>query len=235
MSMDSLHTTATPARRRFLLPLSLALLTAPFAPIAGAETMFNTGLRAEFVQLRQGSDHVLERNQLLLSEHGMRLDQEGLGFRMLSNAADEKTWYIDRLRSVAFESPMPARKSGGNESLVVAGIPIESKVIPGLMDRQVCNAHQVSEAFDSRWRGRDVSISTCVDDRGRVVARQWFSPEVGVVIRNVSPRGQIEELRDIQPMDVTADSFRLDESLRVVDAAEFFQGSALGLDRFDAE
>ena len=82
------------------------------------------------------------------------------------------------------------------------------------------------DTFETRWRGRSVSVSTCGDEELRPVVRHWFDATVGLVVRSLSRDGRVEELRDIRAMSLSPSTFNVSDDLRDVGIREFMLGTS---------
>ena len=219
--------------RRILQICVLASL-AQHSPAAFSAPLRVDGLRAEHLVLELGSDRVFERNRIALSEDGLRIDQANHGFRILANYQTEQLWLIDRSRMIVHSVPAtfvdksdnsPLQRVRGSESPVLTDT--------GLLAHKACEGLVELDQFESIWRGKPVSISTCGNHEHRPVVRHWFNADAGLVVRSMTPDGRIEELRDIRPLSLAPGFFEVSDKLRDVDISEFLLGTS-ELGRFPA-
>lgn len=204
--------------------------------LAPTPPLRETGLRADHVVIKRGSDRVLESNRLSLDQNGLRMEQEFEGFRLTANYSEDRLWLADLSRGVQHEIPVTfvdrSEGPGSAESVVIGerGIEVDS----GLLSSQACAGLVEISAFEATWRALPVTISECADGDLTPVVRHWFNSRIGLVIRTMDTQGRIEELRAIQSADLPDDYFSVDPDLREVDIAEFFTG-AKPLQRYTPE
>ncbi len=186
-----------------------------------------TGLRADHVLIKRGSDRVLERSRISLSHDGLRVEQSRTGMRMVLNYSEQKFWLVDLSRGVQHEVPanfVDLRQTNETDQAVLDR-PRDIQIDSGLLAVSACAGLTVDSAFDAIWRALPVTISECSDGDGQPVVRHWFNARIGLVIRTMDTEGRIEELRTVKPARFPSGYFSVSPSLRKVAIKEFFTGA----------
>lgn len=199
---------------------------------SGTSALHQSGFVAEHVIRRRGSDRILERSTVSVSEHGLKVRNLDAGFDLILNYRDETLWLLDHRRRLRHAVPVVYSDAEFNVDGPGSEALTASALDSGILSRSACAGLTPVKTFDARWRGRPVTISTCVNTAGNPLYRHWYSPTVGLVVRTLDTRGVIEELRRVRPLANAHGFLTVDPTLREVSLQEFFE-TPEDLQRFD--
>jgi len=191
---------------------------------AGAVTMdvdasSGPGLAGDHVIVDTRSGTELHRTRVEVSSRGMRVSNLLDGRLAIMNFALERYWFIDRTRRLVHEVPIltvPGRVDPVGDAGAARG-----HFVAGVFAPAPCAGHRAGSSTDTTWRGRQLLLVDCIDAQGRLVSLDYYSPELGAVIRNVARNGVAEEFREIRR--VVLDDARLlpPKDYRSVDLDDF--------------
>jgi len=206
------------------LSLSAALLaTASLAwPGIGAADVQSNGApdlvgEHSIVDTRTGT--VLLSARVEVSELGMRVSNRLDGRQVIANFALGRYWLIDRSRRLVHEVPLSItdRASPRHDEAPDAN----GHLAAGVFSTGPCLTSLVGESKPGRWRGRRVAIVDCLDERGILLARDYYSSDLGMVIRSVDLDGIADEFRSIERLPLDATRFLPPSHLELVDLTTF--------------
>jgi len=172
--------------------LGLALATSPaFAGELGEVP----GFQAESITYREGEDPG-SRLQVYVAPRGQRL--EGIpprGITLIEPADQTTRWMVDPDAQV-----YAVDKSAG-----------KGAELGGLLAHRPCKGFPESKKLGTETlQGRTVQKWKCQHPEFGTVT-QWFAPKLGTVVRDRTPNGEIQELRNIRVGKQPAQLFRFPE------------------------
>lgn len=192
------------------------------------------GFTADHIVRHRSSDAVLETSVVSVSEHGLKVRHADTGFDVVLNYTAGTFWLIDTVRGIRHSVPVTFSDPDADTDMPGAEASRHAALDAGILSTEACAGLTATNPFEARWRGRDVTISTCVDAQGDPQYRHWYSSDIGLVIRTMDTTGFVEELRNIRRSENTHALLDVSEDLRVVSVEEFFP-SQVRLQRFEPE
>jgi hypothetical protein len=180
-------------RIRFSMVVSVLALATPLA--FGGELGEVAGFQAESVTYREGEEPG-SRLQVYVAPQGQRL--EGIpprGITLIEPADQATRWMVDADAQVYAVDKSAAK---GAE-------------LGGLLAHKPCKGFPESENLGTETlQGRAVQKWKCQHPEFGTVT-QWFAPDLGTVVRDRTPKGEIQELRNIRVGKQPAKLFRFPE------------------------
>lgn len=221
---------------------ALALVAALYSAtpgIVGATSIIssNEALTATLEITFRPINKVVSRSSLVLSELGMRLGDAtaGLGETTIINNDLQKYWEVDEQRSMVHEVPLTMLDDTTDMSAFILSF-------PGHIDNAPCLGAEGTLLGYVEHKGRTLESWRCAIDMVKareegelhLPAKQYFSPELGLVVYSLG-HDQVEmELVDIAMATVDPALFMPAASLRSVSIEEF-SGMQGVLDQYESQ
>lgn len=180
-------------RIQFSMVVSVLALAAPSA--FGAELGKVPGFQAESVTYREGEEP-RSRLQVYVAPQGQRL--EGIpprGITLIEPADQAKRWMVDP------EAQVYAVDKSAAKGAELGGL-LAHKPCKGFPDSKNLGTETLQGRTVQKWKCQHPEFGTVT---------QWFAPDLGTVVRDRTPNGEIQELRNIRPGQQPANLFRFQE------------------------
>ncbi len=171
-----------------------------FSVVAVAEQEKNNGsltqpFSAKMVEYDNAANTVLSTGQLVVGKAGMRIESSGVPGTSpptiyVQNFDTEQAWMMSPENRRYVELPMD------EEDLDTAEL--EHDTGSGFMGTEPCQGQSKEKKNSLHWQSLEVDVWRCTRAKGGNLV-QYFSPLLGMVVREETQHGRIKELRQIQP------------------------------------
>lgn len=168
---------------------------------------------ADIVEFNKHINQVHQESRLVLGKTGFRMESPGIPGQTppivyLQNFTAKKAWML----TPAAEHYVELQEDAGSEN--ISG---------GLMSTRPCMEQTANPLGKRNWQGLEITVWQCLEGN-RPVGEQYFSAELGMVIRDEQEDGQVKEMRNIQRLAPEVEKFSPPKDYKNVSLREFFTG-----------
>lgn len=180
----------------------------------------STLLSARYQYRHQPSGTLLDEADILLGEHGMRIDQriDGSANSFIVNYTSSTAWLLDRRRRLLHTIPLkPEPVDVSTDASADVSLDVSPDVstsshmvpvgIPGFIQSTPCNGLEAQQDATQLWHGRLVQRWSCFLHE-ELLEEQWYASSLGLVVRSLDTNGFISELTEIRSQPMQAGQFR---------------------------
>lgn len=200
----------------FLLWLPVTVSPAPAGSEGGQRVRipFSAGLFRYNKELPQK----VVRARVMYGREGIRRESAGHGQGpravAILNFKQRKAWFVAPEREIYVEAPgadQPGVETGDMRQGVLSAVP--------------CQAHGEGRRTGSRTHaGRRVEVWSCSGTGAGGQVLQYYDPELGLVVRQETADGHVEELREIRTGEQDSALFAPPRDFRKTSLRELFTG-----------
>lgn len=182
-----------------------------------------TSFTANYELRHQPSREIIARYRMTISENGFRFDQQGEGVKssVILNSQLDKMWLLDRSMKHYHEVPIrvasatvsansPVEKSGTDERSDYT-----EALMAGFIQFSPCNGMSPRRLPGTDSESPTMQVWECLIDN-KVIEKQWFDREHGVVVRSESFDGMVATITDIQTILLGVEFFQPPSAYRNV-------------------
>ncbi|MFT6876612.1 MAG: hypothetical protein ACJAZF_002731 [Granulosicoccus sp.] len=178
---------------------------------------------ANYQLSHEPSREIFARFKITIGEEGLRIDQEGeggTGAIILNNYLD-KMWLLDRNLKIFYEVPLQVKndssssyfstrnETSGEESK------LETKYFAAFIQIKPCSGMSSERLLNSENDSADMQIWLCKIE-GKIVEKQWFDIEYGLVVKSESFDGMVAKITDIKKFTQAGKYFEPPSKYRLV-------------------
>jgi hypothetical protein len=212
--------------------LSTSVVGASTEKVVGDSNHTLPSLMANYQLSHEPSQEIITRFKIMIGEDGLRIDQHGEGAKgsiVLNNRLD-KMWLLDRELKIFHEIPLQVtiEDSSSNPSIVNQTNDeentLEAEYFAAFIQLKPCSGMQSERLLNSDNDSDNMQIWLCKIDH-KIVEKQWFDIELGLVVKSESFDGLVAAITDIQELTKRVEYFKPPSKYKLVTLAEIISTS----------
>jgi hypothetical protein len=216
----------------FVASLSISVVGASTEKVVVDSDHTLPSLMANYHLSHEPSQEIMARFKIMIGEDGLRIDQQGEGAKgsiILNNRLD-KMWLLDRDLKIFHEVPLQVKtedssliSSTENQTSDDEGTS-EAEYFAAFIQLKPCNGMQSERLPIYENDSDDMQVWQCKIDN-KIVEKQWFDIEHGLVVKSESFDGLVARITDIQEVSNRVDYLKPPSKYRLVSLAEIISTS----------